>query len=192
MNNEIIVADMRPAEIAERDQYVAFVKENLRTVFEVGRVLTLIREKRLYRASHATFADFCAEHFSITDRRARQLMVAAEIGTIVPEITNEAQAREIARVAPADRTTVLSKAKELSGGTLTASAIRSAAEMGGGLSADEKRRLDALEQKIDWGLRELARLEMREADRLRHPDLHQMVTEAKAYVARKAQLEGAA
>ena len=39
----------------------------------------------------------------MTDRRARQLMDASEIGTIVPQITTESQARELARVEPARR-----------------------------------------------------------------------------------------
>ncbi len=50
---------------------------------------------------YSRFEDYCRERWGWTDRRARQLMSAAETvkaletGTIVP--TNEAQARELAR-----------------------------------------------------------------------------------------------
>jgi hypothetical protein len=192
-DNHLVMETMNLSEIAERDRCVAFVKDNLRTVFEVGRILTLMREKRLYRETHSTFADFCAEHFSISDRRARQLMVASEIGTTVPEIENEAQARELAKVEPADRNAVIARAKASCGGSLTAVGIREAAEQEalarGGLSREEQRRLHVLEQIIEKNLRKLACLEMSEADRLRHPDLYDMVVDAKAYVAAQEQLE---
>ena len=54
-------------------------------------------------------------------------MDASEIGTIVPQITTESQARELARVGPARREEVIRKADAATGGKITAAAIKQAA-----------------------------------------------------------------
>ena len=77
------------------EEYERTIERGLATFVEVGEALLAIRDKRLYRESHATFEDYCRERWGFTDRRARQLMEASEIGTVVP-VGNEAQARELA------------------------------------------------------------------------------------------------
>lgn len=72
----------------------AVIKRGLATFVEVGAALLEIRDGRLYRETHTTFEAYCAGRWGFTDRRARQLMDAAEIGTIVP-VLNEGQAREL-------------------------------------------------------------------------------------------------
>jgi VRR-NUC domain len=77
------------------DELEAIIERGLQTFVEVGLALSEIRESHLYREVHATFEDYCRERWDFTDRRARQLIAAAEIGTMVP-VENERQARELA------------------------------------------------------------------------------------------------
>jgi hypothetical protein len=71
------------------------IEHGLQTFVDVGESLLTIRDDRLYRATHGTFEDYCHARWGFTDRRARQIMAAAEIGTIVP-VANEGQARALA------------------------------------------------------------------------------------------------
>jgi VRR-NUC domain len=77
------------------DELEAIIERGLQTFVEVGLALSEIRESQLYREAHATFEDYCRERWDFTDRRARQLIAAAGIGTMVP-VRNERQARELA------------------------------------------------------------------------------------------------
>src|SRR5664280_2044388 len=83
-----------------------------RAWIDFGQGLAEIRHQRLYRATHGTFEAYCKQRWTITDRRARQLMRGAErayqiesaeynrqhesgeTGTIVP-VQNEGQIREL-------------------------------------------------------------------------------------------------
>lgn len=75
-------------EVANLVALEAVVERGMATFVEVGLALTSIRDQRLYRATHATFAAYCLERWGVSDRRVRQLMdaadVAEEIGTTVP------------------------------------------------------------------------------------------------------------
>ena len=73
------------------------IERGLTMFMEVGEALREIHEARLYRADHSTFENYCRERWGFTDRRGRQLMEAAEIGTQVP-VQSERQARELARL----------------------------------------------------------------------------------------------
>lgn len=74
----------------------AVIAAGLATFIEVGNALTEIASGKLYRAQgFKTFEEYCAQRWEFSDRRARQLMEAAEIGTMVP-ISNERQARALA------------------------------------------------------------------------------------------------
>lgn len=102
----------------------AVIQAGLATFIEVGNALTEIREHKLYRAQgFKTFEDYCAERWQFTDRRARQLMEAAEIGTIVP-VLNEGQARALAplKAEPERMAEAFAEAKG-AGGTATAKEI---------------------------------------------------------------------
>ena len=112
-------------------QHEAAIERGLTTFVEVGEALLAIRDERLYRQTHATFEDYCRERWGMSDRRARQLMSAAEVtGTVVPAglpaPSNEAQARELARVPEPDRADVWQRAVEQTGGKPTAAAVREA------------------------------------------------------------------
>lgn len=73
------------------------IERGLATFLDVGKSLAAIRDGRLYRETHARFEDYCRDRWGFTDRRARQIIEAAEIGTMVP-VENERQARALARV----------------------------------------------------------------------------------------------
>lgn len=66
---------------------------------EVGEALIEIREKRLYRETHATFDQYIRERWQFERARAYQLMGAAEVARAIPDDlpqpTNEAQVREL-------------------------------------------------------------------------------------------------
>ena len=111
------------------------IERGMASFVEVGTALLEISDRRLYRETHSTFAEYCETKWRMTARRAYQLCEAAEVVNALPEnvnncsqsqITNEGQARELAKVAPPRRAAVLEMAA--SQGTVTASTIRAAAE----------------------------------------------------------------
>ncbi|TXH09638.1 MAG: hypothetical protein E6R03_16470 [Hyphomicrobiaceae bacterium] len=84
------------------------IERGLETFLEVGTALQLIRDKRLYRATHATFDEYCVTRWEIKASRARQLCAAAAIvqglrATALPETilpTSESQVRPLMSLAP--------------------------------------------------------------------------------------------
>jgi hypothetical protein len=80
----------------------AVVEGGLQTFIDVGQALQEIRDGRLYRATHATFAEYCRERFGFSDSRGRQLIAAAKTVTAVTlsgleAPKNEREARDTAR-----------------------------------------------------------------------------------------------
>jgi hypothetical protein len=92
----------------------------------VGEALSAIRDRKLYRATHGTFEDYCRVKWGMSASRARQLCGAAEVAASVTTVTlsSERQARELARVPAPQRQLVVEKAVAATGGKITASAIR--------------------------------------------------------------------
>jgi len=118
-----------PAERSRLSELEAVVESGLQTFVEVGQALSEIRDSRLYRETHATFEDYCRERWQFTGRRGRQLIAAAEIGTIVPA-ENESQARALAPLLAAHGPTAVAEAWEAAwreSDSVTAAAISQAA-----------------------------------------------------------------
>jgi N6-adenosine-specific RNA methylase IME4 len=97
--------NLSAAEWAELNEHETVIERGLATFVEVGNALLAIRDRRLYRATHAAFADYCRERWGFSRQRAHQLIGAAEVvanvSTIVDILpTNEAQARELVRLSP--------------------------------------------------------------------------------------------
>jgi hypothetical protein len=66
---------------------------------EVGEALLTIRDNRLYRASHATFEEYCDQRWGFNRDIADRTIRSAEVAGILRptgRIPNEAQARELA------------------------------------------------------------------------------------------------
>ena len=111
------------------------IKRGQKTFVEVGNALEEIRDERLYRESFQDFDEYCMAKWGWGYKRAHQLITSAsvakslqnnkEMSTIV-DISNEGQARELAKVEPERRKAVL-EAVVSSGVTITAKAIKNAA-----------------------------------------------------------------
>ena len=86
------------AETARLVELEGVVSRGLQTFIEVGKALREIRDSKLYRQHFETFEDYCRDRWGFSERRGRQLIDAAQIGTVVP-VENEAQARELAPLA---------------------------------------------------------------------------------------------
>lgn len=98
------------------------IGQGLQTYVEVGRALTTIREGKLYRQHYDTWEEYCVDRWGMSRSRAYQLMdaskVAADLSTMVDNPpTNEREAREVGKAAPADRPRVIERADQLAAGT---------------------------------------------------------------------------
>ena len=74
-----------PKEEAERlEECEATISKGLTHFVEVGKALIEVKEYRLYRATHATFAEYCRERWSMAKSQAYRVMEAAQIVGILP------------------------------------------------------------------------------------------------------------
>ncbi|MCB0915871.1 MAG: hypothetical protein KDC23_09245 [Actinobacteria bacterium] len=102
-----------------------------------GQALARIRDGRLYRLEgYATFEGYCRERWGFQRNYANKMIAASEavtavesVGTNVPTIANEGQAREVAAIIKTDgperAAEILTQVAE--SGPVTAKAIRDAA-----------------------------------------------------------------
>ena len=65
------------SEAQEREVLEACIRTHMASFIEVGRALTAIRDKRLYRSTHGTFEDYCRERWDMGKPYATQLICAA-------------------------------------------------------------------------------------------------------------------
>jgi hypothetical protein len=97
------MADLLDSSEAARLTRLETVIENGIAMFvKVGDALLEIRSKKLYRESHDTFEDYCAERWNLKRPRAYELMEAASVVELVSEISDKVPAREshAAELAP--------------------------------------------------------------------------------------------
>jgi hypothetical protein len=94
------------------DTLEKIVSKGKKTFVEVGLALAEIRDKRLYRVMFKTFEEYCQQKWGWKASRARQLISAAEVQKSVTNVTlsNEGQARELAKVPEEERVEVIEKA----------------------------------------------------------------------------------
>jgi hypothetical protein len=112
------------------------VEKGLQTFVEVGAALSIIREQKLFRATHLHFEEYVRDRWDFTDRRARQLIASSEVvlgmgdtGRILP-VTKESHAVELTSVPKEKRAEVwetATKAAEAEGKKTTAKHVRQAA-----------------------------------------------------------------
>jgi hypothetical protein len=113
----------------------AVIEEHLQKFYQVGSALLTIREKRLYRATHATFEAYCTERWRMARAMAYRWMDAVDvvnnlspIGDILP--ANEAQARPLAALPPAQQQEAWEKTIELAkGAVITAALVQEAVNL---------------------------------------------------------------
>jgi len=112
----------------------AIVARGRATFVEVGTALREIRDKRLYRVTHATFTDYLQERWRVSRSRGYQLIdaakVAAAMSTTVDTPPNEAQARELVPLLADEQALIeiWQQLKHEHGERLTAELIRAAVE----------------------------------------------------------------
>ncbi len=110
-----LVIELSDSEVAELAQCEEAIDRGIRTFIEVGNALTRVRSGRLYRADHFTFEDYCRDRWGLRRKRAYDLIGAAKVVAELspmgdnPAPANERQARELARVEPAQRAAVWSE-----------------------------------------------------------------------------------
>lgn len=124
------------AERSKLAECEARIEHILGAFYETGGALQKIRDERLYRATYATFEEYCQERWDLTRRHVNQLIEAARVvenlsklGTMVPIPSNERQARELAGLDPEEQRKVWEKAIETApDGHITAAHIRETRE----------------------------------------------------------------
>jgi len=113
----------------------------------VAEALTEIKEAKLWKATHASFEEYCEKRWKWTSHRVRQLIRGAEIqhelendasknGTMVP-LLNERSTRELARVPRTRRLQVVASAST-DGKPPSSGAIREAAKQDQAKPAPQK------------------------------------------------------
>src|SRR4030042_6085647 len=99
--------DLSTTERVRLEQYEKIIERGKQTFIEVGSALMSIRESRLYRATHATFEDYCRERWGWSQRNVNYQIKAAEIaahlGTAVPKPEAEKHVRPLAGLEPKDQ-----------------------------------------------------------------------------------------
>lgn len=111
------------------EELEAIVEAHKDSWFKAGVALAQIRDGRLYRASHKTFAQYLHERWDMGRSQAYRLIDASETVTLSPigdklKSANEAVVRELVDVEPSAHRAVLDAAAE-NGKPVTAGGVRS-------------------------------------------------------------------
>lgn len=81
--------ETRKLQVAE-ERINAGLESICNSYVEIGRALDQIRERRLYRATHGTFEEYCSERWGRTARWARQRIEGARVAVNLLEFSQEA------------------------------------------------------------------------------------------------------
>lgn len=115
--------------------YEAVIEQGMQSfddTLEVGRALARIRDEQLYKATHKTFSLYCESRWSISRRRAYQLIDAAALAenlcTTVHKLpTCERQIRPLSKLPESEQQIAWIEALEIAGrGTVTAMHVQQA------------------------------------------------------------------
>jgi hypothetical protein len=123
----ITVAAVEVTELTEQEQRDRLHLERRveRAVFEAGKALMELRNRRLYRSTHKTFEEYCKDRFGYSRRQPYLLMDAAivfdnllekcdPLDQVLP--TNERQVRPMTKLEPHEQQEVWLRAVEVAGG----------------------------------------------------------------------------
>jgi len=124
-------------ETASLPDLEAVIERGQQTFYEVGAALLTIRERRLYRDTHATFEDYCRERWDFSRQRAHQLIQASEVAAMVstivdtPLLATESQVREFVPLKDEPEAVAavwreVTEHAEETGEKITAAAVRAA------------------------------------------------------------------
>lgn len=118
----------RKAELAEIETYI----EKFRlAAFVVGEKLKRVKSEKLYLEDYGTFEAYCLKRWDLSARQAYQWIEAFEVRkqTGFADLQNEAQARALAQVDPADRARVWASATQYGERVTAAGIIRAWKEL---------------------------------------------------------------
>lgn len=106
------------AEESDLARLEAIIARGLDTFYAVGDALMIIRQERLYRATHATFDAYCRERWNMSRQRAAQLIGAAESAAVLSTSVDisgvtEYQLRPIAMLASAQQPIAFERAQQI-------------------------------------------------------------------------------
>jgi hypothetical protein len=172
---------LTPIEWQQLADLEQIVEDGLQRGLDAFEALAEINKKHLYRATHATFADYCRERWQLCDGRFRQLRLTAPIIEEVKNVTtvtlNERQARELVSVPAEVRPALVEEVA--AEGKVTSAAIREKVEQFRTGSAKTKKQMADQERQQAFHeldqiiyrkmVRGLAR-HYREAQRLQDPE----------------------
>ena len=117
-------------------QLESIIERTRKPFIEFGKALLEIRDSKLYRPQYSTFEQYCQGRWRFGRRHVNQVIRSSQavlqlqdtqnLGTMVPKIQTERQARALADVPKDQRPEVLKEAEK--SGKLTARSITEAAE----------------------------------------------------------------
>lgn len=110
-------------ETAKLENLETVIDGGLKSFIEVGRALMEIRDGRLYRDSHMTFAEYCQERWGMSENYAFKHMAAAETVNVIeqdkactncttPLPAHESQARPLSKLPIEERASAWREAVE--------------------------------------------------------------------------------
>lgn len=125
MSEEIMVEPLSATEKKLLKSCETKIQNGQKSQAEMGKALLTIRDAKLYRENHSTFEDYCLRQWEFTDARANQLIAMYRVTTVVVDVRNEAQARELAPLLakPDELLAVWQEANEVTGNNPTAKVI---------------------------------------------------------------------
>jgi len=135
MHEAIVIDPPKPLSVREKKRKTELEKIitcNFQAFVEVGLALREIRDTRLYRITHNAFDDYFKDRWGMHVRRAYQLIDAAIVVENVNNCTeiewipqNEAQARPLVGLEPAEQARLWQKAIETApDGKITAAHVK--------------------------------------------------------------------
>lgn len=134
------MATLMVTEVAALKRCEATIEKGMATFVEVGRSLAEIRDGRLYRDTHNTFAAYLKDRWSMSRTRAHELIDGAKVVENVRHaeqnsLPNARQATELAKAPPEKQAEVWEAASE--DGKPTAAKVKAAVKkISGGTSFD--------------------------------------------------------
>lgn len=121
-----------PISLAESKRLVeleAVIDQAQDTFLEVSKAAAEIRDRKLYRNNHKTFAEYCSKRFTWAKSYSYYMATCGEVvksleaeNSTMVEKLNERQVRELAKAAPEQRVSVFQEVEK--SGQVTAKAIK--------------------------------------------------------------------
>jgi hypothetical protein len=123
------LAPLTKADLSQLARHEKTIEQGVGAFIAVGIALAAIREGKLYRANHKTFADYCKARWDFDRQRAYQLIQAAKVGENVKNSGQSpprraAVAEELVSLPAEDQAEALQEAREEADGEPTAAEVR--------------------------------------------------------------------